>query len=429
MREMKDSGIEWIGFIPKDWNLNRIKYNFSLINGYSFDSKKYSDDGIRVVRISDVEDDYLSNKDIRYYPNSYINAVGESVIKNNDILVTLTGYLGKCLLVTNIEYGCMALNQRVGSLRRLNECKYDIRYMKYIIQCVTFRKSMELSSNGSAQLNMSGIWFINNTIPNPNLNQQIEIAYFLDQKCSEIDAITSDIEKQISTLEEYKKSIVYNSICKGLKNSRMKKVNSDVWKEIPENWDFKDVKYVFEIVKRIAGKEGYDVISVTQTGLKYKDITSGDGQLAKDYSGYQFVYPTDYVMNHMDLLTGWVDCSTLFGVTSPDYRVFRLRNKATNNLDYFKYLMQSCYMSRIFYSLGYGVSTLGRWRLQAESFNNFMIPVPPLEEQEEIAEYLNEKINNVNELIKEKEKELEILAEYKKSLIYEYVTGKKEVEN
>ena len=131
-------------------------------------------------------------------------------------------------------------------------------------------------------------------------------------------------------------------------------------------------------------------------------------------------------MNHMDLLTGWVDCSELFGVTSPDYRVFRLRDR-NNNLNYYKYIMQTCYMNRIFYSLGQGVSNLGRWRLQTSSFNNFMVPVPPVETQESIANYLDKKCAEINVCIDDKQRQLEILSEYKKSLIYEYVTGKKEV--
>ena len=190
-----------------------------------------------------------------------------------------------------------------------------------------------------------------------------------------------------------------------------------------------DIKYVFEIVKRIAGQEGFDVLSVTQKGLKVKDIESNNGQQAESYAGYQFVYPTDYVMNHMDLLTGWVDCSTMFGVTSPDYRVFRLRDKENNDLTYFKYVMQCCYMSRIFYSLGQGVSNLGRWRLQTSAFNNFMIPVPPLDEQRKIADYLDTKISEIDIIIAEKKQQIETIEEYKKSLIFEYVTGKKEVVN
>lgn len=131
-------------------------------------------------------------------------------------------------------------------------------------------------------------------------------------------------------------------------------------------------------------------------------------------------------MNHMDLLTGWVDCSKYFGVTSPDYRVFRLRD-TKNNLNYYKYVMQSCYMNKIFYSLGQGVSNLGRWRLQTSTFNNFKIPVPPLDEQQQIADYLDSKCSEIDTIIQTKKEQLDVLAEYKKSLIYEYVTGKKEV--
>jgi type I restriction enzyme S subunit len=262
----------------------------------------------------------------------------------------------------------------------------------------------------------------------PQLSEQRLIADFLDKKCAEIEALSADIQAEIDTLEQYKKSVVFDIVMHGVNKSiEMVSTDSDVWTEIPKEWQLKDIKYIFEIVKRIAGKEGYDVLSVTQKGLKVKDIKSGDGQLADNYSGYQFVYPTDYVMNHMDLLTGWVDLSSMFGVTSPDYRVFRLQDKENNSLEYYKYVMQCCYMNKIFYSLGQGVSNLGRWRLQTSSFNNFKIPVPPKAVQIEIANYLNKIIGEVDSIIDSKQEQLNILDDYKKSLIYEYVTGKKEV--
>ena len=265
----------------------------------------------------------------------------------------------------------------------------------------------------------------NNT--NAPLDEQRRIAKYLDAKCAEIDALAADIQTQIDTLEQYKRSVVFRAVSQGITQAAMKKTDSDVWTIIPSNWDLIDIKYLFEIVKRIAGKEGYDILAVTQRGLKIKDISSNEGQIANDYSGYQLVYPTDFVMNHMDLLTGWVDCSTQFGVTSPDYRVFILRDKERNNLHYFKYVMQCCYMCRIFYSLGQGVSQLGRWRLQTSSFNNFKVPVPPTETQLEIAIFLDAKIAEIDSIIDQKKDQLSTLEAYKKSLIYEYVTGKKEV--
>ena len=132
-------------------------------------------------------------------------------------------------------------------------------------------------------------------------------------------------------------------------------------------------------------------------------------------------------MNHMDLLTGWVDVSEYNGVTSPDYRVFNFISEKGYSRRYYLYLMQMCYMNRIFYGLGQGVSNFGRWRLQAEKFLNFTIPVPPIEEQEEIAQYLDVKCGEIDKIITEKEALVSELENYKKSLIYEYVTGKKEV--
>ena len=122
-----------------------------------------------------------------------------------------------------------------------------------------------------------------------------------------------------------------------------------------------------------------------------------------------------------------MDKSEFYGVTSPDYRVFRLIDSKNNDFEYFKYIMQCCYMCKYFYQLGQGVSNLGRWRLQTETFKNFKIPVPPSDEQKKISMYITEKCKEINSLLDMKRMCLEQLGKYKKSLIYEYVTGKKEV--
>src|ERR1700722_19838202 len=128
---------------------------------------------------------------------------------------------------------------------------------------------------------------------------------------------------------------------------------------IPDHWSAVRVKTVFEIRKRIAGELGHDVLSVTQQGLKIRNTDSNDGQLSMDYSKYQLVEPDDFVMNHMDLLTGYVDVSKFHGVTSPDYRVFTARKKDVS-LKFFLYLFQNGYQQKIFYAFGQGASGLGR---------------------------------------------------------------------
>ena len=419
MREMKDSGIEWIGEIPKDWCVKNGKYVFNVY-GMSVNDDFISDTVEESYKIKYYKVDNLNEATEQFYVKSNFANFSIKIyeIKGPIILVPKRGgaiYTNK----VRIEKEACLFDSNIMGLTTNN----NVRFMAYVLY------GRGLSDIGDVttipQINKKHIDVLK--IPVPSINEQEVIVEYLDTKCSEIDATAEDIQKEITLLEDYKKSLVYNVISNGINHSIYSTESDEVWGNLPQGWKLVDIKYLFEIVKRIAVKEGYDVLSVTQKGLKIKDITSGDGQLADNYCGYQFVYPTDYVMNHMDLLTGWVDCSELFGVTSPDYRVFRLIDRSAHNLVYYKYVMQCCYMNKIFYSLGQGVSNLGRWRLQTSSFNNFKIPVPPKDEQDEIADYLDTKCSEIDSLIADKKRQLDILADYKKSLIYEYVTGKKEV--
>lgn len=413
MREMKDSGIEWIGEVPTNWKVCKQKYEIKLVNGRAYSDSEFEEDGkYRILRVGNLfsnptwytssmelpQDKYCESGDLLYsWSMSYAPVIwnGEKVIYHYHIW-------------------------KVKLSQNLNK-----KFVYYYLFALTDALKAQIHETTMGFITMG---IMNNSyIAFPCLNEQCRIANFLDAKCVEIDALTDDIQTQINTLEQYKRSVITEAVTMGLNpDVEMKNSGNQYWKYIPKNWHLSDIKYLFEIVKRIAGKEGYNILSVTQKGLKIKDISKNEGQIAESYANYQFVYPGDFVMNHMDLLTGWVDYSTYFGVTSPDYRVFRLRD-TTNNRSYYKYIMQCCYMNRIFYSLGQGVSNLGRWRLQTESFNNFQIPVPTVAEQKEIADYLDKKCSEIDNIISDKRQQLETLEQYKKSLIYEYVTGKKEV--
>lgn len=168
--------------------------------------------------------------------------------------------------------------------------------------------------------------------------------------------------------------------------------------KIPNNWCTIRVKYAFRIKKVIAGELGHTVLSVTQRGIKPKDM-SEKGQFSLDYSKYQLVDSGDFIMNHMDLLTGWVDTSCMNGVTSPDYRVFQSSNPEKYYPGFYRYVFQTCYQQRIFYGLGQGVSGFGRWRLPAEIFLNFYVPAPPYEIQSAIASYLDAQCAKIDEII------------------------------
>ena len=412
-REMKISGIEWIGIIPADWTISQINSVYDLRN------KKVSDKDYPPLSVT--MKGIVPQLDTAAKTNAHDDR--KLVCKGDFVINSRSDRRGSCG-ISNYDGSVSLINIVLSPQKEMNPKYYD-----WLFHTIQFSDEFFRWGHGIVDDLWTTGWqdMKKIIIPIPSRHEQQKIADYLDKKCAEIDSLSSDIQSQISILEDYKKSIIFDSLVKGLNGAEVKITDSDVWKTIPELCELKDIKYVFEIVKRIAGKEGYDILSVTQKGLRVKDISSNEGQIAESYSGYQFVYPTDYVMNHMDLLTGWVDCSTMFGVTSPDYRVFRLQDKKNNNLNYFKYLMQCCYMNRIFYSLGQGVSNLGRWRLQTSTFMNFKIPVPPLDEQNQIAEYLERKCEEIDAVISEKQEQLEVLEQYKKSLIYEYVTGKKEV--
>ena len=191
--------------------------------------------------------------------------------------------------------------------------------------------------------------------------------------------------------------------------------------KIPELWETRKIKYLFRIQKRIAGQEGHQVLSITQEGIKVKDIESGEGQLAMDYSKYQFANIGDFAMNHMDLLTGYVDISKFNGVVSPDYRVFTLEDKDSSD-KYYLYIFQLGYKNKIFFALGQGSSQLGRWRFPREEFCDFQLPYPSLPEQQTIAAFLEQKTSKIDKLVSIKKKQIELLKKKRASIINEVVT-------
>lgn len=183
-------------------------------------------------------------------------------------------------------------------------------------------KRMGISSAVQAKLNKTQLRAM--VVIHPPKEEQDAIASYLDRRTTEIDTLITDLQSQAEMLGRYKRELIAETVTKGLDKSATRKDSGVDWiGEVPSYWEVTKMKWMFEIVKRIYGKEDRDVLSITQRGIKVKDIESNEGQLAESYANYQMVNVNDFAMNSMDLLTGWVDCSPFKGVTSPDYRVFR----------------------------------------------------------------------------------------------------------
>ena len=191
--------------------------------------------------------------------------------------------------------------------------------------------------------------------------------------------------------------------------------------DIDSRFDIKAIGNLFTIKKDIIGREPDQVLSITQRGIKIKDTTSNEGQNAASYAHYQIVNVGDFAMNHMDLLTGWVDISRYEGVTSPDYRVFTLTDN-TQIPEYFLRVFQMYYSNRVFYAFGQGAANLGRWRLPRENFVKISIPCPPVELQRKIVDEIASKVSKVDALVANQQAQIEKLKQYKQSLITEVVT-------
>ncbi len=400
-REMKDSGIEWIGEIPEGWEIRKIK-NVSGINSGEYISKEdYELQGIFDIIGS----------------NGKIGEINKTNINKKVITTGRVGSIGTSHIVQDVWVTDNAL---------IIEVKKNIllEYLAYIIPMLPY----EIISTGTAQPLITATILKNQYIPYSNLHEQQTIADFLMKNVLAIDSVIVKIKETLKDYIILKQAIITQTVTKGIRKNRKLKDSQSTWfGQIPSDWNMRKIKYIFKIQKDIAGEEGHTVLSITQKGIKPKDLSKNEGQLAENYSNYQLVHIGDFAMNHMDLLTGWVDVSKYEGVTSPDYRVFELIDKDSYCSQYYLYLMRMCYMNRIFYGLGQGVSGLGRWRLQSDKFLNFSITVPSYEEQKEIANYLDQKCSAIDNLIAKKEQYLSEIENYKKSLIYEYVTGKKEV--
>ncbi|MDF2849741.1 MAG: hypothetical protein K0S31_426 [Sphingobacterium multivorum] len=414
----KDSGIDWLGEIPEHWVMRPNKYVFQLVkNQVGKRSIKY--DLLSLTLRGIVKRD-MENPEGKF-PAEFDTY---QEVRINDFVF--------CLFDVEETPRTVGLSSFDGMITGAYTVMKPTRgihapFMYYYYLNADDKKQLKYLYRG-----------LRNTIPKdsfsrlksiiPPIHEQKAIANYLDDKSEKIGIAINLKEQQIEKLKELRQITIHHAITKGIPYVKGEVVPTkdsgiDWIGEIPKHWEIKRLKYIFSILKRIAGREGYDVLSITQKGIKVKDVKSGEGQLAMDYSKYQLAYKGEFAMNHMDLLTGWVDISEHDGVISPDYRVFTLINNR-NFSPYFLFILQDCYSSKIFYAHGQGVSMLGRWRFPTENFNNFFFPIPPLTEQKAIVAFLQEQTSKIDKAILQKQEQIVKLKEYKQSLINEVITGK-----
>lgn len=405
---------EWLGKIPDTWEITDI--------GRIYEERKEK------VNDKDFQPLSVTMNGIVPQLSSAVKAAEDSerkLVKAGDFVINSRSDRRGACGVSNVDGSCSVIN--IVIFPHKNICG---DYFNYVLLSERFPEEFYRWGRGIASDLWTTRWSEMKKIqlPLPPKDTQRKIVDVLNSLCGEIDKIIFRTQESIEELNLLGQELIEKCVTEGVDYNALKKDsgNSAIGK-IPEHWNMVKIRRLFKVVKNIAGKEGFQVLSITQKGIVPKDISKNEGQMAEDYSGYQLVDKGDFAMNHMDLLTGWVDISAYNGVTSPDYRVFKLKDNTRNNKRYYLYVMQFCYFKQIFYSLAQGVSEFGRCRLKSDKFLHFEIMNPPHQEQCRIADYLDYRVGKIFDAISQKEGMIEKLKTYKKSLIFDYVTGRKEV--
>ncbi|MCI9570908.1 MAG: restriction endonuclease subunit S [Lachnospiraceae bacterium] len=415
MREMKDSGIEWIGEIPATWDIHPVYSYFgerknknSLGNENNLLSLSYG----RVIR-KDI------NANGGLLPESFNTY---NIVEADDIIIRPTDLQNdKRSLRTGLvkEHGIIT-----SAYIDLCPIKHvDSRYFHYLLHAYDVMKVFYNMGNGVRQgLNYSE--FSKLMVFEPSYAEQVSIADFLDAKCAEIDALTADIQMQIDTLEQYKRSVITEAVTKGLNPDAETKNSGIEWiGEIPSTWNIIRGKYLLEYLQKPV-KEDDGVITCFRDGeVTLRSNRREDGFTMSDKEiGYQGIDADDLVVHGMDGFAGAIGISDSRGKASPVLNVMDTKQ----NKRYIMYYLRSMAYSDVFVALATGIRVRScdlRWNKLAD----LPYPVPSIEEQTAIVEYIDTTLEKTDVVISKKKAQLETLDEYKKSLIYEYVTGKKEV--
>lgn len=416
MREMKDSGIGWVHEIPIDWDVIRGKYLFSndkmLVGAKVEEYERLALTMKGVVKRSKDDTDGLQPDKFNTYQ---ILKTGELVFKLIDLQNISTSRVGLSPYTGIVSPAYIILKGNEQILSEYAEKYYLMMWMNQVFNALG-------DSGVRSSLNVGEL--LDLSLPLPSIEEQRRIAFFLDRECGKIDLITADIEKQIEILEQYKRSVIQTVVSRGLDysvalwESKVKYVGS-----IPHHWEVKRGKYIFSYTQKPV-KENDGVITCFRDG----EVTLRSNRREEGFTvsekeiGYQGIDVGDLIVHGMDGFAGAIGISDSRGKASPV-----LNNLMTAHCKkYYMYYLRNMAYRGVFISLSTGIRVRTcdtNWGKLHEIY----YAVPPLKEQQAIADYLDKKCAEIDVVIADKKEQLDVLENYKKSIIYEYVTGKKEV--
>ncbi|WP_200416625.1 restriction endonuclease subunit S [Virgibacillus salexigens] len=423
-KKLVDSGIKWIGEIPFDWKISKIKWLGRFINGYAFKPDDWGSNGLPIIRIQNLTD---SDKEPNYFDGELDK---KYLVTNGDYLISWSATLN----VFKWEKGNAFLNQHIFKVI-LNEQNVEYNFFYWLAK--VFMEEMNSSKHGSTMQHVTKSTFDNFKVPLPNIKIQSKIAAFLDNKILQIDCIIEKTKQSIKELKKYKQSLITETVTKGLDpNVEMKNSETSYIGDIPFNWNISRIRYLGFLQNGISKSGEYfgsghpfvsysDVYKNIELPKNVDGLVESTNEERERYSvrkGDVFFTRTSETIQEVGFASTCME--EVPGAVFAGF-VIRFRPETQElNPAYAKYYFRSEIHRKFFVK---EMNIVTRASLSQGLLKRLPVLLPSQEEQREISQFLDEKCYHIDSLIEKKQKIIAEMESYKKSLIYEYVTGKKEV--
>ena len=443
--KMKPSGIDWIGDVPENWYMIKLKY-FSYLKGrigwQGLTADEFIDEGPYLITGTDFENGRIQFDRSYHISDERYNEAPEIQLKEGDLLVTKDGTVGKMAYVDMLPDKA-SLNSHLLLIRPL-ENKFDNRFLFWLMSSSVFSGYTEYAQDGTVMASLSQEKIGNFIAYFPEIAEQQAIADFLDKECARIDSIAADLEKQIALLQQYKKSLITETVTKGLDKSVPMKDSGVEWiGEIPVGWELSRIKYLTDNHHPYPigdGDHGMikadDYLTEGIPYIRVLNLTWGSGLnlenlvfISKEMNSLiknSELKPNDILIAKTGATIGKTaivpDSLPVSNTTS---HVGKITLANVHDAKYFYYVMTSSIVQKQIQDISAMQST--RPELGIEGLKNLILTVPPFDIQQHIARFLDDHCAKIDRVLHEKGKQLSVIKQHKKSLIYEYVTGKKRV--
>ena len=410
--EYKESGVAWIGEIPAHWKIGKIKHIAIFVSQKSTPETD-------AIKISPENVESETGKVLNLY--SPHDSVGVKFQDGDVLFNKLRVYLSKVVFA---EYSGYSL----GEMIVIRPSSPDTgKYLFYLMLSCRFIEYCNSISEGVKMPRTDVAEILNAQIPLISHQEQIQIANFLDHKTGQIDELICIKERNIELLQEKRTALINQAVTKGLTPNVEMKLSGVEWiGDIPAHWEVINTKYLFRLVTEPAPKNNdYELLSIyTDIGVKPRKELEERGNRATTTDGYWLVKKGDFIVNKLLAWMGAIGLSNHEGVTSPAYDI--LRKIRPLNERFYEYLFRCGLYFTEFKKWSRGIMEV-RLRLYFDQFGQIPLVFPPVDEQDQIVNFLDRKTGQIDELIFAEQRKIELLKEYRQSLIFETVTGKIDV--